>query len=115
MKLDRNVNGNGRGKYALLKLRKLNDFADASDPFQDIDPPIADAIKTLDAAGLIDWGIQGSESEFFVIRLKDKFSSGALEAYASAAMNDGETEYAHDVFDMARRSGHNNRWCQKPD
>lgn len=64
MKLDRNIPANeGRGKYALILLRKLRTY----DPLETFGTnPVMDAIKTLDEAGLIDWGSVGSDSEFFV-------------------------------------------------
>ncbi len=115
MKLDRNINGNGRGKYALLKLRKLDEFTQPDDPFQQVAPKIAEAIKTLEEAGILDWGFAGTEAEFMLIRLKDRYAQKALQAYATAAHVDGETEFAAEIHDMARRSGPDSPWCQKPD
>lgn len=115
MKLDRNINGNGRGKYALLKLRKLDEFTPPDDPFQQVASPIADAIKTLEDAGILDWGITGTEAEFMLIRLRDKYAPGALYEYALAAERDGETEFAAEVRAMAHRSGLMSPWCKKPD
>lgn len=87
MKLDRNINHNQRGKYALLKLRKLDDFTDQG-AFGELAPPIAAAIKTLEDAGILDWGLHGTEGEFFVIRLRDAYATPALQAYAGAAWRD---------------------------
>jgi hypothetical protein len=115
MKLDRNVNGNGRGKYALLKLRKLDEFTETGDPFQTVAPKIADAIKTLEDAGILDWGIEGTESEFFVIRLKDQFASYALRSYADAARNFDQPEYADEIHELAERSGVRSQFCKLPD
>jgi hypothetical protein len=114
MKLDRNINGNGRGKYALLKLRKLDEFAEPDDPFQKVAPAIVKAMAVLEGAGILDWGIAGTEAEFMVIRLKDKYASEALEAYAAAAIAD-DPEYAGEVRDMADRAGPNSPWCKTPD
>ena len=57
MKLDRNINASGRGKYALLKLRKLDDF----DPFHKngTGAKVTAALKTLERAGILDWGGTG--------------------------------------------------------
>ena len=114
MKLDRNVNANGRGKYALLKLRKLDEFTDPAGPFQKVAEPIVAAIKTLDDAGILDWGVQGTEAEFMVIRLKDKYAKEALWAYGNEADKD-DHEYAAEIFEMAYRSGSNSPFCKKPD
>lgn len=112
MKLDRNENGNGRGKYALLLLRKLADFE--SGTFRELAPNIASAIETLDKAGLIDWGIVGTESEFFVIKLKDHNATESLHAYAAKAYAHGEEEWSAEVREMARRAAAS-PWKKRPD
>jgi hypothetical protein len=114
MKLDRNINGDGRGKYALLRLRRLDDFKDPADPFGTVAEPIASAISTLEAAGILDWGEQGSHTEFMVIRLKDRNAKEALDAYAREARN-SDPEYADEVAEMARRAGPASPWCKEPD
>lgn len=113
MKLDRNINANGRGKYALLKLRKLADTAYCDDPFQEIDPEVAEAIQTLEKAGILDWG-NTVDSEFFLIRLKDRHAAAALHAYAGDAYHH-DREYAIEVEEMANRSGQHHRSCKAPD
>jgi hypothetical protein len=96
LKLDRNAAGNaGRGKYALLLLRKLT----------------ADIPKEV----ILDWGTRGSESEFFVMRLKDRYAQSGLWNYANVAEHEGNQEWAEEVFEMANRSGPSNRWCKVPD
>ncbi len=55
MKLDRNTNPDGKGKYALINLR----------------------------TNKVEWG-NNLEDEFFVIKLKDRFAERALRAYALA-------------------------------
>jgi hypothetical protein len=114
MKLDRNINSNKRGKYALLKLRKLDEFIDPDDPFQQVAPKIADALKVLENAGILDWGLHGTESEFMLIRLKDKYARPSLIAYADAAHVD-DPEYAAEISELADRSGQNSPWCKSPD
>jgi hypothetical protein len=114
MKLDRNIHERGLGKYALLKLRKLTDFTDPADPFQEVAKPIVDAITTLEKAGILDWGDK-PESEFFVMRLKDKYSRCALHAYADEARRDGEKEFSDEVSSLAMRSGLHHPNCKKPD
>lgn len=91
MKLDRNINPDGRGKYALLKLRRQEK------PFP---PACQDAANTLKDFGLLDFG-DTPETDFFVIRLKDKYAAPALAAYAYAAMRD-DPEYAAEVSELAR-------------
>jgi hypothetical protein len=114
MRLDRNTNPDEHGKYALLKVRRLNDFREQS-AFGPLAPKIAEAIKILEAVGAVDWGAPNTESEFFVIRLKDKYAQGALNEYALAAYRDGETAFADDVRGLATRAGPDNQWCKKPD
>ena len=86
MRLDRNVNQDGKGKYALLNLRK----------------------------NTVEWGRRGEEDEFFVIKLKDKYAAEALRAYAAAADRDGETEYALEILRLATFAA-SSPWTKKPD
>jgi hypothetical protein len=97
-----------------LKLRKLDEFADPTDPFQKVAEPIAAAIKTLENAGILDWGMRGTEAEFMVIRLKDKYAKEALWAYGNEADKDDQ-EYAAEIFEMAKRAGSDSPFCKKPD
>lgn len=110
MKLDRNINGDGRGKYALILLRKLAAF-ESPETFGQSE--VEKAIETLDKAGLIDWGIVGSESEFFVTRLKDKNAATSLHAYAQEAERD-DPEWAAEVRHMATRA-RTSPWKKRPD
>lgn len=112
MKLDRNENANGRGKYALLLLRKLSEYE--SGTFRDLPPNIASALETLDKAGIIDWGIRGSESEFFVTRLKDQNAPGSLHVYAFEADANGDPEWAAEIRELARRA-ERSPWKKRPD
>lgn len=112
MRLDRTISPNKRGKYALLNLRKLDDFVHGT--FQEVAKPIADAISVLEMAGILDWGLEGTESEFFVIRLKDKNAFAALMGYEREAAKT-DAEFAADVRAMALRSGPNHPFCKKPD
>ena len=114
MKLDRNTERNkGRGKYALIKCRDLAAFREPGINLL-LPVDIYDAIKTLENAGVLDWGEVGSDGEFFVIRLKDKYAQTALYAYADAADEDDE-EWAHEVGEMAARSGPAHPNCKRPD
>ena len=113
MKLDRNIEFGGIGKYALLKLRKVKDHRGGT--FGEIRPKcIAVAFKVLERHGFLDWGHKNTESEFMVIRLKDKYAQAALTAYADAAEKD-DPEWATEVRELAARSGPASQWCKKPD
>jgi hypothetical protein len=111
VKLDRNINETGQGKYALIKMRDLALF----EPHSLNDPsPIGDALELLHKNGLIDYGEQHTEREFFVIRLRDKYAADALFAYAKAARAD-DGEYADEICEMALRAGDDSPFCKKPD
>jgi hypothetical protein len=113
MKLDRNINGDGRGKYGLILNRELARAKDIHSP-QGL-TEIEYAINILEHAGIIEWGGPHTENEFFVIKLKDKYAGGALHTYASYAVRDGEIEYGQDVMELAKRSGEFHSSCKKPD
>ena len=104
MRLDRKLNPDGRGKYALIKLREY--------PVVPADN-VADGGTTPVLTSAIDMG-NTPDTEFFVIRLKDKYAAPALQAYADAAILDGETEYGEDILELAdRASQHPN--SRRPD
>lgn len=76
MKLDRNVNPDGGGKYALVNLRKLRTTEDGA---------VLAAFETLDLAGLIQHGASdGPGEQFFVMKYKDQFTAPALLGYHDA-------------------------------
>jgi hypothetical protein len=111
MKLDRNIKTNdGRGKYALLLLRKLALYQ-GDQPFAHNE--VEKAIDVLDQAGIIDWGVVGTKSEFFLTRLKDRYAAPSLHAYASAAEAD-DPEWAAEVRELAKRA-EVSLWQQEPD
>lgn len=80
MKLDRNTNKDGKGRYALLKLRlmskakvaKLKAFMKAE--------KIADALVFGDEK-------PDRSSEFFVVKIDDEFAGFALENYGLAVLD----------------------------
>lgn len=119
MKLDRNINANRRGKYALLKLRRLSEIEawDGSDGEAADRQAVIDAIALLERAGILDWGYAVTEGEFMVMRLKDKYAYRGMMGYHKAIMleDDADLEYAQEILDMAKRSGPNSQWCKKPD
>lgn len=77
MKLDRNLNPDGRGKYALLKLRRQE---------KPISLEATTAATTLKDAGLLHFGNEAPGEQFFVMKYKDRFTAPALRAYAVAVM-----------------------------
>jgi hypothetical protein len=122
VRLDRNKQG--RGKYAIINLRKLEAkrvemaTVDPQIYVSRLPTMIESAIKLLESHGLIEYGEPGTENEFFVLKLKDQWSRAALYAYADAAINSpdpGHHEYANDVGELADRSGIRNKWCKRPD
>lgn len=111
MHLDRN---NGKGKYAIINLRKLQAVIDAGTHQRSTE----DAISILEDYGLIEYGAPGTEDEFFVIKLRDRFAHKALGAYATEAFRStvaGMRDYAHDVAALAKRAGKFSAWVKDPD
>lgn len=106
MKLDRNIDGGHGNKYGLVKKRGLEELRKRS-------RNIGDAIDLLVRAGVIDWG-DTPETEFFLIRLKDKYAASGLAGYAEAARDD-DPEYAYEIVEMAGRAGPANPHCKRPD
>jgi len=109
MKLDRNING--RGKYAIVNLREIERIGGVA---MGHNPDIAHALRILETNGLIEYGEVGSENEFFVIKLKDRYADSALARYAALASSD-DPEYANDVAELASRAGSHSPFCKKPD
>lgn len=105
MTLCRN-NPTGKGKYAVLPLKKIT---------PDISDEVKQAIAVLEAAGLIEYGLPGTEEEFFVLKLKDRFSRSALLAYAEEADKSGDVELAEGVFGLSATAGVNSPFCKFPD
>lgn len=96
MKLDRNINEGGKGKYALIKLR-------------DVDWELHEGKKVLARdvdlnPDCIDLG-DSNDSEFFVIRLKDKYAEPALRAYAKAVHEaEGNTDWSREIKRLANKA-----------
>jgi hypothetical protein len=111
MKLDRNIGADGLGKYALIKNRKLAELLKDRGM---IPGDLTEALAVLEQYEVIDWGDK-PETEFFVIRIKDKYASGALYQYASYAIRDNEIEYGQEVMALSKRSGEWHPNCKKPD
>ena len=102
MRLDRNITTPRRGKYALIKLRPSVQFGIEVPTFLEPDCPAGGKGATYVpvAQEAIDFG-DTDDSDFFVIRLKDKYAAKALKAYAEAAASD-DPEYADEVYALAR-------------
>lgn len=82
MKLDRNINPDGAGKYALLHIRKLKQYGHEAE--------IIHAINLLTEYGLLQVGNESPGDQFFVMKYKDKFTAPALFAYSRAAMDESQ-------------------------
>lgn len=119
MKLDRNINQDGRGKYALVRLRNRVQYVRVGD-YGTISSEVL--IKALADAGFIHFGNEGPGEQFFVMKYKDRFTHYALrsyanhvEAHAMLPLNSDEqrsklTEYAADIHaEATTASNHGNR------
>jgi hypothetical protein len=81
MKLDRNINKDGTGKYALVNIRRLNISSNGDHH---------NAFKELLEAGIISLGNESPGDQFFVMKYKDRFTAPALRAYADAVAKEIE-------------------------
>lgn len=88
MKLDRNTNPNGTGKYALLKMRQLVTLGHSGA----LPKEVLTAIETLEKHDLIHYGNEqpNGVEQFFVVKYKDQFAGNALRAYAGAVASEAE-------------------------
>lgn len=91
MKLDRNINPQGKGKYALIKLRVASPLLTGGGQYATV------------PANAVDYG-DSEDSEFFVIRLKDRHAAAALRAYAEDANANGDEEFAREVLELSIRA-----------
>lgn len=114
MKLDRKLTDDGLGKYAVINLRRLNSTNGNTGVFDRWSPEVAQALKTLEDVGALEWGTVNAPDEFFLIKLKDKHAQAALLGYAESAKTE-DVEWAEEVAELARRSGPANQWCKSPD
>jgi uncharacterized protein (DUF924 family) len=117
VRLDRNEKGHG--KYGLIKRRELEKMRASwirthNETEAEALRRVEAAIALLEVAGLIDWG-ETPESEFFVIRLKDRFARAALRAYSLSAQSAGLATYGNEVGDLANRSSLKHPNCKFPD
>lgn len=110
MKLDRETLG--RNKYALIKNRKLDELM-ASDMADKTKAEMQNALVLLKELGVLDVG-DSPATEFFVMRLKDRFAAPALSMYSQHAAA-VDLEYAKAVGDLAKRAGMSHPLCKNPD
>lgn len=105
MDLDRNINPSGKGKYALINMRKIQG-----------DPRTAEDLAAAILANpeAVEFGEAGGPDEFWLIKLRDKYSKASLEAYAAAVGSD-DPEFADAVWDLSRRAGKDSPFCKSPD
>jgi hypothetical protein len=96
MKLDRNLDPVGRGKYAIVKMRAVKPLVEA-----DPECEVAKALRVLLNAGCLEYC--NGENDFFVIRLRDRFAGVALRAYSIAA-REHDLEYSNEVQRLAEIS-----------
>lgn len=111
MRLDRNTNRDGTQKYALVHMRRVRELAAAAGtPLSSVvDIDVQAALATLKAAGVLSYGNESPQAQFFVVKHGDRFASWALKGYergvrvfASSQPHGSElkeslTQYADDV------------------
>jgi hypothetical protein len=98
MKLDRNKNPNGKGKYALVLMRQVPPWTDNSPKAL----AIHNALHTLDRNGCLDFGNAGYR-DFFVLRLRDVGAEAALRAYAEQ-FRTSDPEWAKEIDALATKA-----------
>lgn len=81
MQLDRNKNPDGKGKYALVHLRRLTD--PSQEKPGDAAFECAKAIRVLRDHGVLTLGSESPEDQFFVMKYGDRFTTSGLMGYAS--------------------------------
>lgn len=125
MILDRDIDSSGKGKYGLVNNRRLQEIIQprrADDDGNDESMVkirramvVREAVALLEREGIIDWGLPGTKSEFFVLKLRDAWADDALFRYALSANHAGEGDYARGVEELAERAGVNSPFCKRPD
>lgn len=106
MDLDRNINTDGKDKYALVNLRKIKGNPQTPEEL---------AAAILANPDCVEFGRVGDPDEFFVIKLKDAYASEPLIQYAGVARLNGDEQLFKAVSEMAYRSSYRNPFCKKPD
>lgn len=81
MKLDRNINADGRGKYALIQMRETTLDRERSTIVNGCFQVPVKAVR---------FGSESPGDMFFVLKYKDKFAHVALRAYANAVFKESD-------------------------
>jgi len=97
MKLDRNINPDGKGRYALIHLRKCTPTIEESGLLGKILICDAEAVSFGNPNG------DTPGEQFFVLKYKDKFASEALNAYAGSVRNEAWRLRGLDQIDEAEQ------------
>ena len=111
MKLDRNTNRGGRGKYALVNMRQMIPLLDrgedhnleANDVQHLKDQMAIHAFNLLVERGIITLGNETPGDQFFVMKYKDKFTHEGLLAYAEAASVEAGKSGSYELLDYANQ------------
>jgi hypothetical protein len=98
MKLDRNINPDGRGKYALVLLRNVNAMPEGEQKNE-----VLRCLDILSEHDVVDLGDENTDGEFFVLRLRDVGAPIALGAYASC-FRQTDPEWAAEVSRLAEKA-----------
>lgn len=121
----------GHGKYGLINNRLLSEIVEAGKvvagtPAGEVRPEcqvaynrardVLTAISMLEELGILDWGPAGTESEFFVMKLRDRYAGAGLRGYMDAVQYlGGDREYFDDLRTLEQHAGQNSPFCKKPD
>lgn len=111
MKLDRNLTGDGRGKYALIRNRRVKELLEGPNVHAAV--AVRQALDILENLDVINYG-DTPDTEFWVTMLRDRFADDALVSYAMSALK-FDREYAMEVIQLAARSGHRHPNSKAPD
>jgi hypothetical protein len=86
MKLDRNTNRGGHGKYALVNMRKLIPLFEKEEngKLTTGELAILQCFRALVMENVISCGNETPGDQFFVMKYKDKFTAQGLRGYATA-------------------------------
>jgi hypothetical protein len=104
MKLDRNTNRGGHGKYALVNMRKMIPIIDQNEGARLIvDAEKLDAFNLLVGCGIITLGNESPGDQFFVLKYKDRFTGAALDAYTEAIMEHSKRTGSADLLEYAEQ------------
>ncbi len=88
MKLDRNINPDGRGKYALINMRRVAELTaeTCASPTGEINQ----ALRVLAKFGALTYGFESEGEQFFVMKYKDRFTAAGLRGYAKACREESD-------------------------